>query len=132
MKTLVVNAYLCWGCKTCEDTCSNMFREGALKGSSRINVVAKNRNERVPVVCLQCSDAACVEACMFGALNRNESTGAIVIDYNKCTRCLACLDACPFGNIILEKRGGTVVKCDLCGGDPECAKTCPSGTLVAK
>jgi Fe-S-cluster-containing hydrogenase component 2 len=69
-------------------------------------------------------------ACKFEVISRNPKTGAVEIDRDKCTLCKACLSACPFGNIIWEKKSGRVVKCDLCGGDPECAKTCPSGTLT--
>lgn len=124
MKKLIINAYKCWGCKTCEKTCARYHTK-----ITRINVVVKNGRERVPVTCLQCEDAACVMVCEFGALRRNEAAGAIERDCNKCTRCHACVTACPFGNVILNRKTGEVFKCDLCGGDPECAKTCPSGTL---
>lgn len=127
---LTINAYKCWGCKTCEETCARVHEERGQKGVHVINVVEKGKYHRVPITCLQCEDAACVAACEFGALSRNEKTGAIERDHKKCTKCHACLAACPFGNVILNRKTGEVFKCDLCGGDPECAKTCPSGTLV--
>lgn len=132
MKKLVINTFNCWGCKTCEETCIRCHPETLAEGSSvsRINVIAKNKHERVPVTCLQCEEAACVMSCEFQALSRNEATGAIERDRSKCTRCHACISACPFGNVILDKKTGHVYKCDLCKGDPECAKTCPSKTLV--
>lgn len=126
MKKLEINAYKCWGCKTCERTCSAAFNEEA----PRINVIAKNRNARVPLTCLHCGDPACMQACKFEVISRNSKTGAIEIDLIKCTNCKACLSACPYGNIIWENKRERVVKCNLCGGDPKCAKTCPSGTLM--
>jgi Fe-S-cluster-containing hydrogenase component 2 len=32
--------------------------------------------------------------------------------------------ACPFGMIFVDAEKGFAVKCDLCGGDPECVKYC--------
>lgn len=54
----------------------------------------------------------------------DQRTGAIVIDEEKCIRCLACLEACPFEAIQVSP-SGEMLKCDLCGGDPVCVKYCP-------
>lgn len=132
MKKFIINAYKCWGCKTCEATCARVHSKGNKKGISRIVVVAKNKDERVPITCLQCEHAACVLSCKFGALIRNETTCAIERDGRKCTRCHVCVSACPFGNVLLDGKTCEVFKCDLCLGSPECAKTCPSGTLIYK
>jgi Fe-S-cluster-containing hydrogenase component 2 len=40
-----------------------------------------------------------------------------------------CAIACPFGNITIEPVILNVIKCDLCNGDPVCAKFCPSKAL---
>ncbi len=128
MNRLIINAYNCWGCKTCEETCKRVHDDNV----SRINVVVKSKRLRIPLTCLQCEDAACIMACKFNALTRNEETGAVERNQAKCTICYACLSACPFGNVILDKKTGHVIKCDLCRGDPECAKTCPSKTLVGR
>jgi Fe-S-cluster-containing hydrogenase component 2 len=126
MKKLIINAYKCWGCKTCMETCRRTFGGEA----PRINVIVRDKNARIPLTCLHCGDPACEAACKFGASARNETTGAIEIDRERCTTCKACLEACPYGNIIWEKKTERTVKCNLCGGSPECAKTCPSGTLM--
>lgn len=126
MKKLEINAYRCWGCKTCVETCRRTFGGE----SPRINVLVRDRSARIPLTCLHCGDPACEAACKFGSIARNGTTGAVEIDREKCTSCKACLAACPFGNIIWDKKTERTVKCDLCDGDPECAKTCPSKTLL--
>ena len=40
--------------------------------------------------------------------------------------CKVCTIACPFGTVNYNADSGKVIKCDLCGGDPECAKACPT------
>jgi Fe-S-cluster-containing hydrogenase component 2 len=37
--------------------------------------------------------------------------------------------ACPFGGVFMEPSSGEILKCDLCGGDPECVKHCLYGAL---
>ena len=48
---------------------------------------------------------------------------------DKCIGCKMCMNACPLGNISFHPTLRKVFKCDLCGGDPECAKFCPSGAI---
>lgn len=33
------------------------------------------------------------------------------------------------GVILLDTERMTIIKCDHCGGDPECAKICPTGAI---
>gem|GEM_PF-3194712 len=40
-----------------------------------------------------------------------------------------CISACPMGNITFSTFQRKIVKCNLCGGDPKCAKICPSGAI---
>jgi len=58
----------------------------------------------------------------------DELTGAVVIDEQKCIGCKACVTACPFGAILLTPEG-TLIKCDLCKGDPKCVKYCYFGAI---
>jgi len=37
--------------------------------------------------------------------------------------------ACPYGNISIHKDERKMLKCDLCGGDPECVKFCATGAI---
>ena len=131
MKRLFVTPTLCIGCRTCELACSfaHTDRETLMPGKSRISVFAFTPEVHSPVVCLQCDTPACGNACPSGALTRNKETGAIDLLEDKCVMCHNCVAACPFGNLHLQPLSLVPVKCDLCKGDPMCAKFCPTKAL---
>ena len=128
-----VNPDVCIGCRTCELACAFAHAVDGKPGLSRIYPLDGGFKELwVPVVCLQCEDAACVKSCLVDALKRNPETGAIELNQEKCVRCMACVAACPFGCSLLDRQRNEVVKCDLCGGDPVCAHFCPTKALQYK
>ena len=79
-----------------------------------------------PVVCRQCNKPKCVEACSLDAIHQDPTLGNPVIDPEKCNSCMACVDACPFNAISIDKETELPLVCDLCGGDPMCIKFCRS------
>jgi Fe-S-cluster-containing dehydrogenase component len=129
-KRLIVSPARCIGCRTCELACafshSKKPNEPAI---SRIQTYTYNEDLNLVVLCLQCDEAACIKVCPTKALFHNETSGTVEVDMDKCIKCRMCALACPFGNIIIEPETLNVIKCDLCGGDPVCAKFCPSKTL---
>lgn len=126
----VVNPNLCTGCRTCELACSFTHAVEGLRGQTRIFPIDGGFKDLwIPVVCLQCDDAACVKSCLVDALKRNEDTGAVELNQEVCVKCMACVAACPFGCTLLDRQHSIVVKCDLCGGDPACAHFCPTKAL---
>ena len=129
-KRLIVTPGRCIGCRSCELACS--FAHAKKPGEpalSRIKAYMYSDELSLVVVCLQCDDAACMKVCPSGALTRNERTGAVDWDDEKCIHCGMCQTACPFGNITIEPHTLDVLKCDLCKGDPVCAKFCPTKAL---
>jgi Fe-S-cluster-containing hydrogenase component 2 len=62
--------------------------------------------------------------CPVGAISTSAETGARQITADKCIGCSACVYACPFGAIVLDREKGCSVVCDLCDGDPLCVKLC--------
>ncbi|MDP2647428.1 MAG: 4Fe-4S dicluster domain-containing protein [Desulfobacterales bacterium] len=115
----------CVGCRLCEMFCSLVHEGECSTAKSRIKI---HRDEEfgnnLVSVCLHCTEAYCLESCAYGALSRDEKTGAVVVDEQSCTACEACILACPVGGMSLNTDKNVAIKCDLCGGDPECAKVC--------
>ena|GEM_PF-5155592 len=53
--------------------------------ASRIRVYEPNPGAPIPTLCVQCDDYPCVKSCPFNALSIDESTGAIIVNPEKCT-----------------------------------------------
>ena len=51
------------------------------------------------------------------------------LDYSRCIGCKTCITACPFGGVGWDARTGTIMKCDWCGGEPQCVRICPTGAV---
>lgn len=130
-KELIIQPEKCTGCRTCELICSFVHVQEFDPTRSRINVFNfEKAGFSVPIVCQQCSVAACMEVCPVGAISRSDKTGAMVVDHDRCLRCKMCTIACPFGATIYDPIKDIIAKCDLCNGDPMCVKLCPSGALT--
>ena len=82
----------------------------------------------VPIMCMQCDEAACAATCPTGALTR-DADGVITHDANKCIVCKMCVSACPLGNVSYSPAKRTIHKCDMCDGETWCATYCPSGAI---
>jgi len=116
----------CTGCQLCQMACSLVKEERYSLNRSRIRVFPSLR-EKGPkiVVCRQCKQCKCIEACQYDAFKRDEETGGVAIDFEGCQACLACIDACPFGAVTLHPKKNLPMVCDLCGGRPVCVPVCP-------
>lgn len=130
-KVLMLNPEKCISCRTCELACSFKHDREFRPSAARVNVLQfEQEGISVPLMCLQCDTAACEKVCPSGALKRNEATGALVVDDGKCIRCKMCVQACPFGNIAYDPAKSRILRCDLCDGEPQCAKFCPSEAIT--
>ncbi len=96
---------------------------------SRRRVVTFPGGVFIPLACLQCEDPICKMVCPVNAITKDEKTGAVITDQSKCIGCKLCMIACPFGAISIDPVTKEVIRCDLCGGDPQCVKFCPTGAL---
>jgi Fe-S-cluster-containing hydrogenase component 2 len=132
-KALNIKVENCTGCKMCELACS-MKKTGEYNPSkSRIHVnIFFDKAYAVPIVCSQCDDAWCEKICPTGAITTvvdcDNGTKIVTVNEDKCVGCKMCIMACPFGNMSYSEEG-YAVKCDLCGGEPECVNYCARGAL---
>jgi len=131
----------CLGCKLCEIHC--------LVAHSRSRKIIKafthERDEIAPCIlvedagqvsfavqCRHCEEAPCIEACITGAMHRDEGSGAVLCDADRCVGCFSCVMVCPAGAVMRHPGGKVVSKCDLCSerGVPACVENCPNEALV--
>ncbi len=128
-RMLAVFPELCTGCRDCEIVCSLKHFGVINPERSRIRVLRDVfEGFELPLVCLQCEDAPCMNSCRVEAFYVDERN-AKIIDFEKCIACRRCIIACPFGVNFLDPVTKKPLKCDLCSGDPECVKFCSTGAL---
>ncbi len=131
-KEIVIDIAKCTGCGYCELICSFAHHNEFNPRKARIRVTTFiEKSIAAPVLCYQCEDPWCVNACPAGALrietDATADTRMIVVDKTQCVGCKMCTLACPFGCI--EVTDGQAEKCDLCGGAPQCVTICRAGAL---
>jgi len=135
----------CWGCGTCEVACVLEKKTGPGKGFIKVEESRSEGGEAlpgspqgrsfVPVLCQQCDEPACAEACPSGAILQGVS-GLVEIDADLCIACGACEPACPYGAIAISSASGKPGKCDLCASRqgvgllPACVQHCPGKAIT--
>ncbi len=156
---MVIDLRKCVGCNACTVACKQ--EHGTAPGVHWSRVVQyevgsypKARLRFLPMLCMHCQEAPCLEACPTGATHRRQD-GPVLIDEAKCIGCRYCILACPYeartyiaggpgeyfageGLTQVEEVGsrqhasGVVEKCTFCverlaqGKEPACVATCPA------
>ncbi len=127
----------CGGCRLCEAICVLVHQGVANPKRSRIHIFTRFSADHLlafePVVCQQCPDEGgppCAQACPSEAIALDPASGVWRVDAEECTGCEACADACPYGAIFIDPIDLVALKCDLCGGEPQCVAICPAGVLA--
>lgn len=124
-KILVVDPERCTGCRLCEIVCSVKHAGVSNPSRSRIRVIKwENEGFYLPVKCQQCQDAPCLAVCPKGAIYQDREPKRIRVNHDLCIGCRSCISACPFGAMGWNVSSGRVFKCDLCSGEPQCARFC--------
>ena len=129
-KVLGIYPEKCTGCMQCELACS-WVQTGTFQPSRsviRVNVFDEEASY-APFTCVQCDEAWCMTACPVNAIALDDATGAKVISDSLCIGCHLCTIACPFGTVFTLPVSDTASKCNLCGGAPACATSCPTDAI---
>jgi Fe-S-cluster-containing hydrogenase component 2 len=129
----------CPGCDLCEVVCVASHNGGEYGTSfARLHIDQGTKPGQHKVLfCTLCKK--CIEVCPTEALRWQSTTGAVELLTERCTACDACVEICPT-EVILRSAGGIdlpsgkylnwyPIICDLCGGEPECTKICPTGAI---
>ena len=160
---MVIDLKRCVGCQACTMACKvengtprEIFFTKTLEQVSGTYPIV--RKKFYPVLCNHCANAPCERVCPSGATHRRED-GIVLVDYDKCIGCKACVVACPYNNRTFLMKGGlqgyygseltpfetvkyakyhegTVVKCTFCaerldqGLEPACVNVCPAEARV--
>jgi Fe-S-cluster-containing dehydrogenase component len=143
---MVIDLKSCSGCKACMTACkaNHDIPFGEHEGREYYRIwpleielgaypyVIRNMT---PMLCMQCQDPPCVDACPVpGAIYRRED-GIVLVDQEKCDGCKLCLAACPYGALYSRADKGVVDKCTFCfeglaeGFKPECVKACTADAM---
>jgi steroid C-25 hydroxylase beta subunit len=85
----------------------------------------------LPLLCMNCSKPACLEACPRSAVYRRDEDGIVLIDEERCHGYRFCMEACPYKRIYFNEERSIAQKCNSCfprveeGIAPACVRQCP-------
>lgn len=129
MRNISINETVCTGCGLCELVCSTFKEKECNPAKSRIYIERHMmEGAMIPKICINCENPPCLGVCPTGALSKDEVTGIVQLDRGACNSCGDCVDACPFYALRLTPEG-ELIKCDLCSGQPQCVKYCPTEAI---
>lgn len=158
---LLYDATKCVGCKACMVGCAQANNleadprdpnfDGMHYGKGDLNYYTKNVIKLYKAddakewsyfkqQCMHCADPACVSACMFHGLTKDEKTGVVSWNGSKCVGCRYCEVACPYHVPTFQWEGYNpkIVKCELCSEQiasgkqkqPGCTSVCPTQAVI--
>lgn len=158
---MVVDLKKCVGCNACVVACKS--EHNTPSGILQTTVLEKEVGQFplanrifVPVLCNHCKNPTCAEVCPTKATYQRDD-GVVLIDYEKCIGCCACIEHCPYhvrelvtdnrtlypdGETVFEKPvhqkilNKVATKCDFCyhrieaGNQPACCEVCPTEARI--
>lgn len=133
---MVIDTKKCVGCMDCVVACKteNNIPEGFNRDWIATEVAGKFPNLSMEIRserCNHCDNPPCVYCCPTGASHIHELGGVVLVTYNECIGCKACLASCPYDARFIDPEG-YADKCTFCihrvekGMLPACVSVCPT------
>ena len=149
---MVINIDKCNGCYSCLLACKDEFEGNdylpfsasqSSAGKSWMRISERERGacpkvkvDYIPLPCLHCKEAPCVQASSTGAVYRRPD-GIVLIDPEKSRGQKEIIATCPHRVIHWNEEQSIPQKCTLCvhllekgWKEPRCVEACPSGALL--
>jgi len=131
----------CTGCAACVIACSTENSPAAGISWRTISTYNRQRLPDAPVLhyslaCNHCLDPACLAGCPAAAYSKDVTTGAVLIDRDRCIGCRYCGWVCPYDTPQFDAAAGVMEKCTFCrhrleeGLEPACVVACPVEALA--
>ena len=141
-KRQVLDASKCLNCKACTVACKLENDVPVGQETYRIWVTENRLHGNFPNLtqtfqpsqCQHCENTPCASVCPTNATYKTEE-GVVLVDYDKCVLCKACMTACPYDARFVDEHLAAVEKCTMCyhrlpDRDPACVETCPTKVRV--
>ena len=131
---IAINLDRCVGCHTCALSCKmqNNVPEGMLWNrvltedcdvvDGALGTYPNVTRTFLPVACQHCENPACTKVCPVGATWKDEQTGIVRQDYDKCIGCRMCVAACPYTGVRSFNWEEPAYYADFALGDADAAK----------
>jgi len=146
MKRIFIDVEKCDGCKNCSVACMQAHRRDSgnvytlnlsdAENETRNFIFLDEKGKNIPIFCRHCAKPECIMSCMSGALSKDEASGHVLYDEEKCGSCFMCVMNCPFGVLKPDRKTRSkVIKCDFCNHDPEgpnCVRMCAKKAIYVK
>lgn len=143
------DAERCTGCKTCMLACKDYkdlpiglaYRKvyevtyGACELTHEGYINNSTVSYNVSLSCNHCKKPACTKVCPTHAMHKDEESGIVLVDHQRCIGCGYCHMACPYNVPKVDEELGQSRKCDACaervvtGEKPVCVEACPARAL---
>lgn len=149
--SLSIDVATCHDCNNCFLACKDEYFENDFPpysvaqprhGHRWMDIMRKERGQYpkvevsyLPVPCMHCDDAPCVEKSKDGAVYKRDD-GIVLIDPEKAKGQKDILGTCPYGAIWWNEERSVPQKCTFCihlleegWKEPRCVQACPTGAL---